>query len=67
MLRHKLAHETILLALHLIGSQSDRIFLLTNRQVVLMGLNLTHRGCEVKQLHLKSTFPLNVTKVIYFT
>ncbi len=35
---HKLAHETIFLTPLLISSKYDRIFLLTNRQVVLMGL-----------------------------
>ena len=37
MLHHKLACETT--TLFLIGSINDRIFILTNRQVVLMGLN----------------------------
>ncbi len=35
---HKLTHETIFLTPSLIGSINDGIFILTNRQVVLIGL-----------------------------
>ena len=38
MLHHKLAYETFFLTPSLIGSTNDRIFILTNWQVVLMGL-----------------------------
>ena len=39
ILHHKLAHETIVLTLSLIGSINARMFLLTNQQVVLTRLN----------------------------
>ena len=39
----KLAHETIFLISSLIGSIIDRIFILTNQQVVLMGLFLNDK------------------------
>ncbi len=38
MLHHKIAHETIFLTSFLIGSINDRKLILTNLQVVLIGL-----------------------------
>ena len=42
MLHHKLSHETIFLTPSLIGSINARIFILTNRQVVLIDHGSTH-------------------------
>ena len=45
MWHHKLAHETIFLTPSLIGSINDRIYILTNQEIVLIGLIVTSPVC----------------------